>query len=130
MKKVLAILLFLLLVATLMIAGSRVFSRSRITCVITNATQENVTGVMVDVAGNRVPLGTLEPAETRTITLVPRNSEGGVVLEFTLADGTAKTEVIYGYIERRHFGGEAHIEIGVEGKVQIRSNTIGLRVLP
>jgi hypothetical protein len=130
MKKVRTIVLFLLLVATLVIAGSRVFSRSRITCVITNATREAVTGLTVDVAGNRASLGTLEAGETRTITLSPRDHAGGVVVEFMLPDGTPKTEVIYGYVESRHFGGEAHIEIGPEGKVQLRSNSIGLRVLP
>jgi hypothetical protein len=113
-----------------MIAGKGRLTRSRITCAVANLSHESVTGAAVEVAGNRALLGTLNAGESRTITLSPRDQAGGVHLTFTLPDGTTKRAVLCGYVESENFGGEIDVEIGVDGKVQVISNSIGPRYFP
>lgn len=102
-----------------------VLRTSRITCHITNASLGVVTGLTVDVAGNRYVMGELKSGESGRVSLTPRNQAGGVVIAFTLPNGTTTTEVVDGYVESKNFRGEVHVEIRAGGEVRIVSNTVG-----
>ncbi len=117
-------------VAVVTLACVVAFRGSRITCQIVNGSGDIVTGLTVTVAGNRHVIGTVKSGESWRGSLTLRNPAGGVVVAFTLPNGTTKSEVVCGYIESKHFRGEVNVEIRTGGELRIVSNTIGISYFP